>query len=196
MVELLAAMFIGGMIVAVTFSLFANFRRAGERPRAMTGMEESSLGILHRLERDLAETNLQSIRSTAGGTVACISDRDDEDHLLMSGFGTVRWTRFVYYQLQPGHGLTYDDSTSGIGPEPVGPLAATIPPGPHHRVVAPNATDFRVYWLDGSSQKQDFQDGATQRGEPVVVDLTLSDVSESTGRQTVRHISLRVKPQN
>ncbi|MHB2016008.1 MAG: hypothetical protein ACYCW6_03570 [Candidatus Xenobia bacterium] len=172
-----------------------NFRRSAERPRAMMAMEEGTFGVLSRLTRDLGETNLQSIR-TASGTLVMESPRDDQDHLCMSPFGTVQWKKYAYYQLQPDGHLTCDDSANGVTVEPAGPPSMTTAKSRHYRVLANHVSEFKVFWTDAHGNPQDFGDAATARGEPVVVQLTLTDVSQSTGKATVRHVGVQVKPQN
>jgi hypothetical protein len=215
--EITIGLFIGLLVLGVLYQLFVYFRKEVERPQAAMTVEQSTLTLLRWLQRDIADTNLQSIRSlpnasnpTALPALIMESPRDDVDHLVMSSFGTVTWKKFVYYQLQPVPGksgvgqLVYDERTDGVEIEPGKPALLTTGSTSHHRVLATDLvvgtpgdhTGFRACWLDGSGGAHDFDDAATTRAEPVVVFMTLSDTSGSTGKKTTRQLELRVKPQN
>ena len=55
---------------------------------------------------------------------------------------------------------------------------------------------FYAYWNDASGNPHDFEDAPTARGEPVNVLIELTDTSASTGKPTVRRLTITAKPQN
>jgi Prokaryotic N-terminal methylation motif len=207
-VEISVGMFVGGLVLLVIYQLFALFRRGAEAPMASLDMEGSTLAVTRWLQRDLAETNLQSIRSnSASGTLAFESPRDLNGHLCINDLGTVEWKKFAFYSLQPVSGssdryqLVYDESTAGVQVEPGAPPAPPSSPSPRYRVlgtsfVRPADGGLRVFWTDASGSEHDFGDAASQRGEPARVSLVLQTTSGATGNQTKRVVAFDVKPQN
>jgi prepilin-type N-terminal cleavage/methylation domain-containing protein len=218
LIEVLVGIFIGGIILTVIYELFILFGREAERPMASMTIEQSSLTASRWISKDLAETNLQSIRSypsTANKNVypALImeSARDiNDDKFQMSAFGTPAWKKFVYYQVEksstkPGVGdLTYDEDATGVGVEPGGP---SVFPAPHSKKFRVIATDLQLgnpgqhvgmyaYWNDSSNNPHDFESTNAERAEPVNVALTFVDTSPRTGKQTLRKLLLQIKPQN
>jgi hypothetical protein len=231
MVEVMIASFIAALVMYSVYLMFNSFRSGGANAHAQMNMEESTFAALSRLQRDLTETNLQSIRSNATNLpcLAFESARDDGDKLTMTAFGIVKWTKFVFYQMEampgtnpPRGQLTYDDTITGVVAEPSAPPSFPLAAGLHHRVLGQNfvlgppgshtvtlkmnavrgpmsedvVAGFYPYWLDSTNTKHDFGDGATDRGEPVHVDMALIDYSPNTGQPTVRVLSIEVKPQN
>lgn len=217
LMEITIGLFLFSLILLVVYQLFVYFRREMERPQASMSMEQSTLQAMRWLQRDLADTNLQSIRSVPNASnpgaypgLVMESPRDDADHLIMTTFGTVQWKKFIYYQLRPAPGkpgvglLTYDEDASGVGVEPGAPPTVSIGASGHHRVLAGNVvlggpgdhTGLHVFWNDSSGTAHDFDDAPTARGEPVNVSLTLTDLSAATGKATTRKLLLQVKPQN
>jgi hypothetical protein len=211
--------------LGVIIRFFFQFSRESESPIASASMEQSTLQVTRWLQRSLSETNLQSIRSLPNdGGVAMESPRDLNDNLCFTGFGTVLWKKFIFFQVKKGSStvalppkvlvgssqitpavgeLEYDEDTSGVAAEPGGPAALT-PSGvsARHRVLSNNflidttgnLMGCSVYYPDASGNPQAFT--ATQRGEPVCVALTLMDLSGRTGKPTVRKLLMQVKPEN
>lgn len=216
LIEMAVGLFLITVVLLTIYQLFVYFRREAEHPLAATGIEQTSLQIVRWLQRDLSETNLQTIRSAPNSTrheypaLVMESPRDDQDRLTMTGFGVVQWKKYLYYQLSPIPGrtdvgqLTYDEDSGGIGVEPGGPPGLTVAAGSHHRVLANNVVighpgehvGFYPYWKDSGGTPRDFEDAATSRAEPVVVELTLQDASTATGKKTVKRFQVQAKPQN
>lgn len=206
--ELSVGMFVGGLVLLVIYQVFAMFRRSAEAPMASMDIEGSTMAVTRWLQRDLAETNLQSIRSKGAlGTLALESPRDLNDQLSLSNLGTVTWKKFLFYSLQPVPGatgryqLTYDESTVGVNVEPGAPPSPPSSPTQRYRVLGtwfapPAEGGFRVYWNDASGTPHDFDNAANQRGEPVCVSFVLQTTSDATGNKTRRVVVLRVRPQN
>lgn len=223
LMEMIVSMALGILVLGVLVTLFFHFRGESEEPLASMDMEQSTLYLMSYLQRELSETNLQSIRSLPNESgVALESARDDKDALSFSAFGTVLWKKFVYFQVKPitppvalpakvtvgsaqvtpGQGeMDYDDDTSGVGVEPGKPGAAPSSSS-HHRVLAHNffidttshQMGCNVYFPDDAGNPHAFTD--TERGEPVCVAITLLDVSSRTGQPTVRKLFMQVKPKN
>lgn len=114
LLELVIAMFIFLLILGATYSLFVGGRRQAERPRATVQIQESLGQLVRWLQRDLTETNLQTIRSFPNPSYpgeppglsleSCRStDATTPDRLMLGQFGVVQWTKYVYYTVVP-HG--------------------------------------------------------------------------------------------
>ena len=206
--EVVVASFMAVLVLGTILELFAYFRKTAEAPIASMDAEQATLAAIRWLQRDLAETNLQSIRSqSAAGQVAFESPRDAIDHLCLSDVGTVQWKKFVYYRLQPfpGHPgryqLLYDESTSGVGVEPSAPPAAPSGASTRSRVLgtwfaSPADGGLKVTWADSGGTQHDFGDSAAQRGEPVTVSFVLQTTSDATGKQTQRSVLFHARPQD
>ena len=167
LLELIVSMALGLLILGLLISLFIQFRRESEQPLASMDMEQSTIYMMRWLQRELTETNLQSIRTLPNDTgMALESARDavtpNEDRLSFTQIGTVQWKKFVYFQVKPiaapltpppphvkvgsailnnpklGE-LTCDEDTAGVGIESSKP---PLPPPAglpgRHRVLARN----------------------------------------------------------
>lgn len=213
--ELIVASFIGLLALGVLVQAFIMFNRQSETPLASMSMEQSTLYVMRMLQRDIGETNLQSIRSlpNAGGFVL-ESPRDNRDFLKFSDFGAVQWQKFVSYRVQPAKSqsnaprgitlseLVYDETTAGVRTCPS--FAPDVPfgtPSPGrqravaHNVAAGGGKGCDVYFPDPTSGQPTPFDG-TRRGEPVCVHLSLLDISSRTGKATTRELFMMVKPRN
>ena len=160
--ELVVASAMGIMVLGVIVMALIQFRRQAESPAAIMSMEQSTFYFMRLLQRDLSETNLQSVRSLPGGTgVVMASPRDLADSLQLNALGLVDWKKFIYYRVaevtskvplpttvklgnasvRPGTGeLSYDEdySDSRIGAEPRGPGSSPVLKPGKHRVLAHN----------------------------------------------------------
>ena len=75
LLELTIAMFIFLLIMAAVYYLFTGGRRQAERPRATAQIQESLAQVVRYLQRDLSETNLQTIRSFPNASYPSVSLR-------------------------------------------------------------------------------------------------------------------------
>lgn len=109
LIEMLVAMVVALLIVGCTLYLFLQSKYDMERPRASYSVQEDALSVARWLQNDLTETNLQSVASFPNAKYAAEppglsfeSPRSLADNTLMvSTFGNVSWSKYVYYTLQP-----------------------------------------------------------------------------------------------
>jgi Tfp pilus assembly protein PilW len=149
LIELVIAMFISLLILGATYELFVNQHRLAERPRASMAVQEGMAQAVRWLQKDLSETNLQTIRtytstSDGGPGLSMESPRHMEspDRLEMGTLGIVKWQKFVYYTLIPradGYGTgrlvrREGDIAANVASPPAGdpqhriPVASSNPP--------------------------------------------------------------------
>lgn len=219
--EVLIAGALATAVLGVIIYLFFSFSRGAEQPLASMSMDQSTFTIIRWLQRDLAETNLQSVMSLPNESGVVLESARDitNDRLLFSPFGTVQWTKFVQYQVKPTTtdkplpegvqlgSLHYDEraltTAEASTPEPAfpaGPITSGVPERHKELGRVFMITDsgkrmgMRVYWTDPSNNAHEFT--ATERGEPICVVLSLLEVSPRTGQPTIRRVPLQVKPRN
>lgn len=100
--EVIVAGFIAVAMTGVIIWSFLQFRRGSEQPMATMTMEQSTMQIVRWLQRDLAETNLQTIRTLEGESgVVFESPRDKNDQLKMQDMGVVHWQKHVFFWVNP-----------------------------------------------------------------------------------------------
>jgi hypothetical protein len=208
-------------MLGVMVYLFFSFSKQSEQPLATMSMDQSTFTVVRWLQRDLAETNLQTIRSlpNESGVIMESARSLTNDQLMLSPFGTVDWQKYVQYQVKPTSterplpqgvqlgALHYDERARSANeaqtPEPSfpdGPITSGIPE--RHKelsrsfMITDNATKLglAVYWVDSSNAVRQFT--ATERGEPVCVMMSLLEISPRTGQPTIRRVPLQVKPRN
>lgn len=225
-VELLIAMGVALVILTATYQLFLHSRRSYEEPRAAMQIEEELMQVVGLLQRELAETDLQTVRSFPSPThpseppgLSFESPRDTLELLTVGDLGIVRWQKYVYYT------LVADPTTAGgallirkEGPlsDQGAPLAGDsgrrIPlPSSQVPSVAPGvparqrivAKSLQAGGATAVGFRASFPSpagpqafDANRVGQPVVVDLTFRRVSRSTGRVTVLPHRLQVLPRN
>ena len=145
-------------------SAFISFRRQSETPLASMNMDQSTIQILRWFQREISETNLQSIRSLdKENGVILESARDTSDNLTFNPFGGLAWKKFVYFQVKnlstpssvpmpptvkvggttingPQLGeLNYDEDPAGVGVEASQPTSLTPASNPgRHRLLGRN----------------------------------------------------------
>lgn len=219
--EVVVAGALATAMLGVIVYLFFNFSRQAEQPIATMTMDQSTFAVIRWLQRDLAETNLQTIMSlpNESGVIFESPRRITDDKLMFSSFGTVEWQKYVQYQVKPTTtdrplpqgvqlgALHYDErprqGPEATTPEPSFPTSAiTSGVAERHKelgrsfMITDNATrmGLHVYWTDSSNAVRQFT--ATERGEPVCVMLSLLEVSPRTGQPTIRRVPLQVKPRN
>lgn len=218
--EVLIAGSLATAVLGVIIYLFFNFSRQAEQPLATMSMDQSTFTIIRWLQRDLAETNLQSVMSLPNESGVILETARDilNDRLIFSPFGTVEWQKYVQYQVKPTTtdkplppgvqlgALHYDErprTGTEIQPEPSFPTAAiTAGVAERHKELgrmfmisdSGKRMGMSVYWTDPSNVVHQFT--ATERGEPICVVLSLLEVSPRTGQPTIRRVPLQVKPRN
>jgi hypothetical protein len=112
----MVALFVGGLMLTVIYQMFITFGRQSQHPFVANAAEESMLTVAQTLQRDLIETNLQTVRSFPNSAnpneppgLILESPRDSNDVLQLGPFtpGDVRpgsqvlWQKWVYYSLRP-----------------------------------------------------------------------------------------------
>ncbi len=191
LVEMLVVSTLAILMVVVLTTMHNRFQNQSQEPLELADQEQTGQRLLQLLQRELLETNLQSLRSLSNG-FCCESARDFQDVLRFNDFGTVSWQKFVRYQVDAGQ-LVLDQTDIGLGLEPSQPPDPFTPDPKSHRVLARALDTLTVAYHDASG---DHPFTANGRGEPVVLSLNLKSVNPHTGRSTLTHLQTSVKPRN
>lgn len=112
--EMLVAMFIAMLIMSATLYMYVQGRAFMEKPRASYSVQEDLMKLSRWIQRDLAETNLQTVQSFPSNVAGseppglCFESprRMGDDALMFTPWGNVSWQKYVYYTLQPVNALT------------------------------------------------------------------------------------------
>ena len=226
LIELIVSIFLGMLIFGLLLRAFFHFRNQSETPLSSMSMEQTTISLMRHLQRDISETNLQSIRTLPNKSGAVmISGRDSSDNLSLTPLGVLQWRKWIYFRVQtitssvplpasiqvdgaavtPTMGeLNYDEDNSGITAEAGNPPGLT-PPAPvagRHRPLCRNflvnnaANDMGCHIYFPDSAGNPQDFTDTQRGEPVCVAMKLLEISPRTGKPTVRKIFMQIKPKN
>ena len=191
LVEMVVVSSLAILMVVVLTTIHSRFQHQSQEPLELADQELTGQRLLQSLQRELLETNLQSLRSLQNG-FSCESARDFQDALHFNDFGTVSWQKFVRYQVEGGQ-LVLDQTDTGLALEPTQP-PDYFPPDPKiHRVLAHNLDTLKVGYHDATG---DHPFTASGRGEPVMLALNLKSTNPHTGRSTVTHLQTSVKPRN
>ncbi|MFN8610242.1 MAG: type II secretion system protein [Vulcanimicrobiota bacterium] len=191
LVEMLVVASLATLMVVLMTGLRGQMQSQSQEPLQLVEQEQTGQYVLQLLQRDLLETNLQSLRSLPDGFI-CESPRDFQDVIRFNDFGTVSWQKFVRYQLEGGE-LVLDQSDSGLTLEP-GQAPDPFPAiAQYRRVLARDLEGLRLTYPAGGA---DHPFSTSQRGEPACLSFNLRSQNPQTGRVSLTHLQTRVKPRN
>ncbi|MBS2033839.1 prepilin-type N-terminal cleavage/methylation domain-containing protein [bacterium] len=192
LLEMLVVASLASLLLLMITGLHSRVQSQSQEPLQLVEHEQVGQYVLQHLQREIQESNLQSLRSLPDGFI-CESPRDFQDVIRFNDFGTVNWQKFVRYQVICGE-LVVDQSDSGLSLEPGQAPEPFLPTPEYRRVLARQLGSLNLSYRDADGEYRPFTQ--TQRGEPALLSFDLRSRNSQTGRLTLTHLQTGVRPRN